>query len=164
MPASIRLLLLLLCTLTACADYPRDAEDSLQRVRASTLRVGVSHDPPYVVLSPGRQPTGSEVDLVRALARAQDARIEWIPGGHDALMDGLLAYRLQLVAGGHSEQSPWKPQVAWSRAYLLAGRDGGSTRRRLALPPGENAWQLVVDRYVHRNERALAVQASGRVP
>ncbi|HST43979.1 MAG TPA: transporter substrate-binding domain-containing protein [Luteimonas sp.] len=165
MSRTLRVVLLAACcTLSACGDYPRDAEHSLQRVRGSALRVGVSHEPPYVVLAAGAQPSGSEVDLVRALARTQGARIEWVPGGHDALMGDLLAFRLQLVVGGHSEQSPWQSQVAWSRPYLLADSVGGSARRRLALPPGENAWQLVVDRYVLRSERALAAQAADRRP
>ena len=156
-----RLVLLIACCLpAACGDYPRDPEGSLQRARNAALRVGVSHDPPWVVLAPGQAPTGPEIELVRTLARTQRARIEWVAGGHDALMGDLLAFRLQLVAGGHSRRSAWQPEVAWSRPYLLAAADGGAVQRRLALPPGENAWQLVVDGYVLRRERDLALQAT----
>ncbi len=38
--------------LVGCGEYPRDAEDSTRRARTSAMRVGVSHDPPHVVLAP----------------------------------------------------------------------------------------------------------------
>jgi hypothetical protein len=145
--------------LAGCGDYPRDAEDSTQRARSSVMRVGVSHDPPYVVLAHGAEPRGDDIARVRALARTQGSRIEWVTQGHEWLMEELLAYRLHLVAGGHVADSPWQPRVGWSRAWHARGGDGPLRERRFALPPGENAWQLEVDRFLHEHERAAGSRA-----
>ncbi|RPD88788.1 ABC transporter substrate-binding protein [Luteimonas sp. 100069] len=139
------LLLLYLC-LAACAPYPRDAHDSSERAREA-FRVGLSHDPPHVIASDAR-PRGNEVELIEALAADRELRVEWVVGNHDALMQALLDHRLHLVAGGHTDASPWR-DVSWSRTYRLPDARGRPANRRLALPPGENAWQLSVDRFLH---------------
>ncbi|VXB00264.1 ABC transporter substrate-binding protein [Luteimonas sp. 9C] len=146
MPKSLLLLLLCLC-LAACGPYPRDAHDSSARAQAA-MRVGLSHDPPYVQVRDGEAPGGAEVDLIARFAAARGLRVEWVVGGHDALMEDLLAHRLHMVAGGHSPQSPWA-EVGWSRDYRLPDAHDRPSRRRLALPPGENAWHLTVDRWLH---------------
>ena len=41
--------------LTGCGvEIPADPEDTLERVRGGTLRVGVSPNPPHTVAGPGR--------------------------------------------------------------------------------------------------------------
>lgn len=151
--------------LAGCDDYPRDPEHSLRRARTEAMRVGVSHDPPHVVLDAGGEPHGSDIDRVRALAREQGARIEWVVLGHDRLMRELLAFRLHLVAGGHHPETPWQPRVSWSREYPARAADDGSlTLRRWALPPGENAWQLEVDRFLQRRDRAALAASAGAAP
>lgn len=152
--------LLYFAVLIGCDGYPRDAEDSTQRARIQTMRVGVSHDPPYVVLTESAAPRGDDITRVHALADAQGARIEWVMLGHDALMRELLAFRLHLVVGGHARDSPWRPRVGWSRAWhARAGADDAPHERRFALPPGENAWQLEVDRFIQAHERRAASDA-----
>lgn len=146
-------LLLPLLLLTACDGFPRDTEDSSERARQA-MRVGVSHDPPFVELRPGQPPAGSEIELVAAFARARGFEIEWVARGHDALMEDLLDYRLHMVAGGHATASPWK-DVGWTREFVLRDPDGSFARRKIALPPSENAWQLQVDRYLHAREQAV---------
>ncbi|KLJ00967.1 transporter substrate-binding domain-containing protein [Luteimonas sp. FCS-9] len=146
-------LALLLLSLAACNGYPRDTEGSSERAR-ETMRVGVSHDPPFVELRAGHDPTGSEIELVQAFARDRGYTVEWIADGHDELMTALLDYRLHMVVGGHTDDSPWK-DVGWSRDFVLRDPDGTLARRRFALPPGENAWQLTLDRYLHTRERML---------
>ena len=158
MPTIVRWLpacLLLAPLLAGCGDYPRDAENSLRRAREDAMRVGVSHDPPFVVLAAGAEPAGDDIALVRALAQAQGARIEWVAAGHDGLMRQLLDYQLHLVVGGHGHDSPWQAHVGWSRIWhARAGGDGAAHARRFALPPGENAWQVEVDRFLlHREMR-----------
>ncbi|MDR6991663.1 ABC transporter substrate-binding protein [Luteimonas sp. 3794] len=145
----VRPVLLLLCLcLAACGQYPRDTHDSSIRAR-DAMRVGLSHDPPYVVATSNAAPSGPEVALIQAFADAHDLRVEWVIGGHEALMDDLLAHRLHMVAGGHTAQSPWT-DVSWSRKFLVF-----DAARRIALPPGENAWQLEVDRWLHAQRRPL---------
>lgn len=137
------LILVAATLLAACSDYPRDAEHSLARAHEHALRVGLSHDPPFVDLA-GDEPRGLEVDWIQRFADARGMRVEWVVDGHDRLMLELLDFRLQLVAGGHHADSPWK-DVSWSLPVKVATADG-RVERRLALPPGENAWQLAIDR------------------
>lgn len=144
--------LLPLFLLAACGGFPRDSQDSSEQA-ARSMRVGVSHDPPFVELRPGRPPTGSEVQLVTGFAHAHGFEVEWVVRGHDALMQELLGHRLHMVVGGHVAGSPWTDS-GWTREVVLRDADGGFARRRLALPPGENAWQLTVDRYLHMREQA----------
>ncbi len=143
--------------LCACSDYPRDPEDSLARAHEHGLRVGLSHDPPFVDLS-GREPAGIEVDWIRRFAHGRGMEVEWVVDGHDALMLELLDFRLHLVAGGHRRDSPWK-DASWSLPVKIATADG-LVERRFALPPGENAWQLALDRQLHADAPALANGAS----
>lgn len=141
-----RFLFVLLCLcLAACGAYPRDAHQSSERAR-DAMRVGVSHDPPYIVVSDG-VPHGSEIDVITAFAKARGLRVEWVVDGHDALMEALLDHRLHMVAGGHVGQSPWV-ESSWSRKFLVTDARGHPAARRIALPPGENAWQLSVDRFL----------------
>lgn len=142
--------------LTGCGDYPRDAEASLQRARDDAIRVGLSHDPPFVDLGHGA-PAGIEVDWIARFAAARGMRVEWVPGAHERLMHDLVGFRLHVVAGGHSADSPWR-DVSWSRPVRIRTADG-LVERRFALPPGENAWQLAVDRQLHADAPRLSAGA-----
>ena len=150
-----RLVLLLLCLcLAACGAYPRDTHDSSRRAREA-MRVGLSHDPPYIVAAAGAPPSGSEVALIEAFAKAHDLRVEWVVDGHESMMEDLVEHRLHMVAGGHAGRSPWT-EVGWSRKFLVPDAEGHRAARRIALPPGENAWQLEVDRWLHARRRPPA--------
>lgn len=141
---------LALC-ITACdGGYPRDAEHTLDRVQRGPMRVGISHDPPLVQARGA--PSGAEVALVEQLAGEQGAKVEWVYGAHDALMTQLQQFQLAAVVGGHHQDSPWQPEVSWSREYLMRS-ELGLQRRQLALPPGENAWQLQVDQFLLDRQR-----------
>lgn len=143
-----RLPLLLLCLgLAACGQYPRDTHDSSGRAREA-MRVGLSHDPPYIVAAAGAPPSGPEVALIEAFADARGLRVEWVVDGHESMMEDLVEHRLHLVAGGHADRSPWTG-VGWSRKFFVPDAGGHQAGRRIALPPGENAWQLEVDRWLH---------------
>ena len=146
-----------LVLLTACGDYPRDPEGSLARAHETALRVGLSHDPPFVDLSRG-EPSGIEVDWIQRFAQARGMRVQWVVDGHDRLMYELLDFRLHIVAGGHHHDSPWQ-DVSWSYPVRHATADG-MVERRFALPPGENAWQLAIDRQLHADASALAAGAA----
>lgn len=131
--------------------YPDDPDGTLQRVSGGTMRVGVAHDPPFVVLD--AEPRGPEADLMRAYAQRLDARIAWNRGGHAVLMRELEARRLDAVIGGHAADSPWAARVSTSRPFRVPDAAGREVERVLALPPGENAWQLSFERF------ALSAQA-----
>lgn len=151
MPALLRHCLAIACLLalascTSDRTYPRDPEGTLERVRGGMLRVGVAHDPPFVLLQ-GAEPRGPEAELIRAYARHLGARIAWNRSGTAVLMRELEARRLDAVIGAHAKDSPWAKRVSTSRAYRIVDAQGRAVDRVLALPPGENAWQLAFERF-----------------
>ena len=135
--------------LTACDRYPRDADDATRRAAEEGLRIGASHDPPYVQVAADGAVTGREAALMQRFADAHGYRLTWVPGGHDALMRQLQHAQLHAVIGGHHRDSPWKPRVGWSQPlHLRASADAPLRERRIALPPGQSGWHLAFDRYL----------------
>ena len=87
--------------LTACGiEFPADPDDTLQRVRGGTLRVGVSPHPPHTVVVTDGAPTGSDVDLAAGFADSIGAQLVWVVGGEEPLIKALEHGELELVIGG----------------------------------------------------------------
>lgn len=152
--ARLALIACVLACASACSPYPRDPEATLPRVQGGVLHAGAVHDPPFVVLG-GERPHGTEVDLLQAHARALGARIVWHQQGAGALMRALEEHRLDVVAGGHVRDSPWAEHVALTRPYRARNAQGRLVERTLALAPGENAWQLSLERHLLRSSAML---------
>lgn len=155
LPASAVLALFALAVTTGCGPYPRDSDDLSELAATDTMRVGASDDPPWVRVTPDGGVSGPEAELVQRFAKAHGYRLEWKPGGHDALMLDLERARLHAVIGGHDPKSPWKPKVGWSRPLgLRASPDGPMPERRIAIPPGQSAWHYAFDQYLVDHEGA----------
>ncbi|HYZ47123.1 MAG TPA: transporter substrate-binding domain-containing protein [Actinomycetota bacterium] len=107
---------LLLSMLAAC-DLPRDAEGTLERVRGGVLRVGVTESDPWVVLGP-EGPSGVEVEIVRSLAAELDAKIEWTEGSVDELAAAVHLRELDLMVGGLTSTSKISSEVTFTHPYL----------------------------------------------
>ena len=138
-----------------CAPYPRDTAESSSRGEQYGMTVGASADPPHVVIGPDDKVSGSDAEIVKRFARAHGFRVHWIVGGHDALMAQLEEARLHMVIGGHAKDSPWEPRVGWSKEVpIREARPSPLALRRFALPPGENAWHVLLDRYLVAHESA----------
>lgn len=215
---------------TGCG-LPRDPEDTLERVRQGTVRVGVVHNPPWTRVK-DNEFTGVEVELVKKLAEELHADVQWVPGTESQLFRALEHFELALVIGGVDESTPWKGRIALTGCYhedefvigvapgiavppgvdgqkvaflsgdilaatLIRDRDGEpvpaddppsqklpvaaeswrigqwgfqptgielETRKRvLALPPGENAWLLHVERFLHRHRHLVPSLLEGQV-
>ena len=142
-----------LLLLAACDGYPRDSDGLTARAADAGMQVGASHDPPFVQVAADGTVSGPEVAVVQRYAQARGYRIVWAIGAHDALMAQLEDAKLHAVLGGHGPDTPWKPRVGWSHAFLLRG-DGALAERRIALPPGQSAWQLDFDRHLIEHEGA----------
>ena len=104
--------------LAGTASFPKDPEDTLNRVlQARTLRVGYTHAEPWVVPS-GAEPQGIEPELVRAFAQTLGARVAWVAGTEQHLYQALEQHELDLLIAGTTAESPWKEQVGLTRPYL----------------------------------------------
>lgn len=133
--------------LPSCERYPRDPARTLERVQGQELRIGISPDPPFVALSPGRPPEGTEVVLLQRWAESMDARIVWVEGAHDELLSRLESFHLDAVVGGLDPQTPWRDRIGLTRPFYLRSGDGQLHDRVLAVPPGENALLLHFERF-----------------
>ena len=118
---------MMLLAIAGC-DFPRDAEDTLERVRGGELRVGVSENPPWVHLTDGRV-EGIEPALLHGLAEQLGARIRWIRGTEAELIEALRRRELDLVAAGLKANTPWSSRLGRSRPYL-------TTHVRIGIRPG----------------------------
>jgi ABC-type amino acid transport substrate-binding protein len=144
----------------AGCNLPRDPSGTLARVTNGLLRVGISHDPPFV-LADRPEPQGREVDLIRQFAESRHARIEWVHVSHSALLRRLEEHEVDLVIGGHDADDPWKERLAFSLPYRIGGTATRPALRTAALPPGENAWLLAFERHV-RSAGARALLDGGQ--
>ncbi|HEY4670468.1 MAG TPA: transporter substrate-binding domain-containing protein [Gemmatimonadaceae bacterium] len=135
---------------SACG-LPHDAEGTLPRVQNGVMRVGISADSPWVVQA-GGSVSGYEAQIVTQLAAQLHSRIETHAGSESELLEKLHKQNLDIVIGGLTDDSPWKKSLALTRPYH---EDREGKKHVLALPPGENAWLLTVERYLRDNEERL---------
>ncbi len=110
--------LLLLGSLAAGCDLPRDPEGTLDRIPNHTLRVGVIIDEPWTSGAGVAEPDGVEVELVRRLATKLNSDVEWSVGGDSRLMNDLERFELDLVIGGIVESTAWGERVALTSPYI----------------------------------------------
>jgi polar amino acid transport system substrate-binding protein len=128
---------------------PADPEKTLERVTGSTMRVGVSPNPPWTDISEAGEPSGSEVDLVREFAGTLQAQVEWVVGGEQPLIAALERGELELVIGGLTSDTPWTEKAAITKPYAET-RDPEGKRKKLvmAAPMGENEFLLTLEKFL----------------
>ena len=155
-PRSRWIALCLLGALAAgCEQIPRDSKGALERVqRSGELRVGVTHDPPWVTAEGGRV-GGMEAVIVEGFAANLGARPRYVIASESELMEALHAGRLDLVAAGLDKSTPHKKRGALTQAYLktkLASVPPGEkpkTRQRvLAVSQGESRLLYTLDQFL----------------
>ena len=128
---------------------PTDPDHTLDRVRGGVLRVGASVNDPWIIWTSEAEPAGREADLVRAFAESLDARVEWVRGGEESLMNRLEDGELDVVAAGLTGETPWMEKAAITKPYLtVQGRGGANEEHVLAVPLGENAFLLTLERFL----------------
>jgi polar amino acid transport system substrate-binding protein len=126
---TLALITLLAALPAAACQYPRDPDGTLNRVEGGTMRVGVTAADPWVLLD-GADPSGGvEVELARRFARDVGARIEWVHGSEEELVDAAKEGQVDLILAGLTSKSRWKKDVAFTRPYL-------ETRTVVGAPAG----------------------------
>ena len=143
--------LLVLTLLTAaCADFPRDPDNTLKRVeRQGSFRVGL-------VEPLDEAGSGPDVDaLLQRIGAASHASPKLVRGGAEPLLSKLEDGELELVIGRFEKKSPWAPLVTIGPP--LRKQRQGKVEFHLApvMRNGENAWIALVEREV----RNLAPEA-----
>jgi polar amino acid transport system substrate-binding protein len=112
---------LLCAAMTACGEFPKDAEDTLRQVEAGRpLRVGWSAAGPWVRDAGGTEPAGIEPELIRRWAADRGVRVEWIEGGEAQLVEGLSENSLDVAVAGFTKRAPWGGKIGQTQPYLKA--------------------------------------------
>lgn len=145
----MKLFFLLLALLpAACADYPRDAAGTLDRIRAEQiLRVGV------VAGEFGPAERQRMHAFIAAVGRATGARPEMTTGPAEPLLLKLEQGSIDLAIGAFSEESPWASEVAMIEPLAVREADGGRVTLNPVARNGENGWILLLEREA-RNQAA----------
>ena len=129
--------------LLAGCDLPRDPEQTLERVRGGTMRVGVTANPPWTTVE-GERPGGIEAALVEQFAESLGAYVRWTNGSEAELMERLHKGHLDLVVGGLDDASPWTTHSGFTRPYLTFA----DKRYVMAVRQGENRFLLELDKFL----------------
>jgi polar amino acid transport system substrate-binding protein len=126
---ALTLVMLLAALAAAGCQYPRDPDGTLNRVEGGVMRVGVTEADPWVALEDDRPVGGAEVELARRFARDLGARIVWVQGSEEELVDAAKEGQVDLILGGLTSKSRWKKDVAFTRPYV-------ETRTVVGTPAG----------------------------
>lgn len=139
--------------LTGCAaHYPADPHGTLDDVSGGVLRVGISHNEPFVSVA-GPAPSGLEVELVEDYARTLGAEVAWTRAGEEELVDQLEHGQLDLLVGGLTDRTPWKEKVGITLPYMQTVDEFGRTEKHvMAVRKGENAFLLELDEFLQSRE------------
>jgi polar amino acid transport system substrate-binding protein len=127
----IALAVLAAAIVAAGCQYPRDPDGTLNRVEGGVMRVGVTESDPWVLLDGDEPAGGVEVELARRFARDLGARIEWVQGSEEELVDAAKEGQVDLILAGLTTKSRWKKDVAFTRPYVesrsLVGAPAGGS-------------------------------------
>ena len=139
---------LVVLAVSGCASIPRDPDGTLEKVIArGELRVCASPSGDLVVLS-GADPSGREVDLVEGFAEELGVDVVWTVSGETELVGAMELGDLDVLVGGLHADSPWSDKVAVTRAYAESTEAGETVKHVLAVPIGENAMLVRLERYL----------------
>ena len=127
----IALALLIAALAATGCQYPRDPDGTLNRVEGGVMRVGVTESDPWVLLEGDEPSGGAEVELARRFARDLGARIEWVQGSEEELVDAAKEGQVDLILAGLTSKSRWKKDVAFTRPYV-------ETRSVVGAPAGRS--------------------------
>lgn len=132
--------------------YPADPDGTLDRVSGGSLRVGVSHQPPWTDTvgdnSPD-DPGGIEAQVIEEYAHTINAEVEWHAGGEEQLIKLLSERELDVVIGGLTDKSPWSSEVGLTTGYAESiAVDGEIAKHVMAVQMGENAFMTSLERYL----------------
>ena len=130
MPAVALAILLAAVAVSGC-QYPRDPDGTLNRVEGGVMRVGVVETDPWVLLDGEEPEGGAEVVLARRFAGDLGARIEWVQGSEEELVDAAKEGQVDLILAGLTNKSRWKKDVAFTRPYV-------ETRSVVGTPAGRS--------------------------
>lgn len=119
----------------AGCDLPKDPDETLERVRQGTLRAG---------LVAGERHRDSDRERLARLTARLNAKLDLVEGDAHALVDGLEKGDLDLVVSLPKNTPFRKPGYT----HPVAPPMDGEKPPVWAVPAGENAWLLELNRFI----------------
>ncbi|QNF31535.1 transporter substrate-binding domain-containing protein [Adhaeribacter swui] len=142
--------ILLVFIISACHNFPRDPDKTLEKVKNGTLLVGYSENPPWVIKT-NAAPTGLEAELIKEFAQTQQAKVIWVNDTEQDLFEKLEKQELHLVIGGITDKNSWKSKISFTRPYYQIPKE----KHVMAVIKGENAFTVALETFLHRQEANL---------
>lgn len=147
--------------LAACERFPRDPENSLERVlERGALRVGVVENPPWTRRRDDGSSGGVEGWLAEGFAHHLGVEVEWHWGPSEHLLRSLSAYDLDLVVGGFEQANPWRRKVTFTAPYFTSRAVIGMAHDRPA-PTGIEGLEVSIRPL---SGLAAAIEDEGGIP
>lgn len=152
-------LLVVLVLLAGCDGFPRDPENSLERIQTDgVVRVGAVFNSPWVTSEDNDQLNGAEGELLRGFAEELGVRMETVWGGDQELFEALRHNELDVIVGGLSVTNPWLKQAGYTNPFYI-------NRTLVAAPPGQQPVSDIEGRSVaikpHSSLRQLIERKGG---
>lgn len=124
--------------LISCS-LPKDPEDSLTKAKMNGLKVGYVYNPPYNYTS-GDTVSGTEISIIKAFAKEQGLKIQFIYGSESELIKQLEEYKLHVIIGGFDKKTIWKDKAGPTTTY--------NNKNCLLVPKGENNLLYKLESYL----------------
>ena len=132
------LALALLLTASACGDFPRDPDGTLDRIRSEgRFNVGL--------VAPLTAQGGPHEAFLDRLGNKTSARPAFTTGDSEPLLKKLEEGELDLVIGHFDKKSPWSTMVEIGPALHSEKQGKATIELTPVMPVGENAWIALVE-------------------
>jgi polar amino acid transport system substrate-binding protein len=145
-------LLVVACMATACNQFPKDPEQSLEKARGGVLLVGYSENPPWVVKA-NDEPQGTEPELIRKFAKSINARVQWLNGTEHSLFEKMEQRELPLVIAGVTDDNPWREKTGFTRPYQEVEVEGRKKKHVMVVMAGENALLVELEKFLEKEHQ-----------
>lgn len=122
--------------------YPKDPENSYQKARETSLKVGVVLNSPFTTYI-NDHAGGREVEMLKEFAKAEDLKIEFQEGSESDLVKKLEKYEIDLVAGGFDKKTLWKKKAGLTATY--------DKKHVFLVPKGENRLLQHLETFIFKN-------------
>src|SRR3954470_11064762 len=107
--------------LLAGCGWAADPNKTTDRITADhILRAGVSENRPWIWFE-GDQARGPEAELIQRFAATLGAQLRWTRGAQAPLLEQLKQRRLDLAAGGFTDDDPHTSELGTSRPFAGGG-------------------------------------------
>lgn len=133
------LILITAIAFVGCESYPKDVDGTLNKISNHTVRVGKS-----------TSTTDYDKQLMNGFAKEVNAKVEWVEGDQIKLTELLSHHKIDMAIGGFTKESPLKKEVAFSKPYITQG----DYEYVVAIPKGENALLMKLEKYIHNHGQA----------